>query len=77
MALGPFDLRSVAESLNLQAAEDLYAAVGAGDVRVSQVVGAVSRPVGCDATRVGFRATSGLPSGTDRWHPDSLAWVSY
>jgi Guanosine polyphosphate pyrophosphohydrolases/synthetases len=27
----------------LQAVEDLYAAVGAGDVRVSQVVGAVSR----------------------------------
>jgi GTP pyrophosphokinase len=43
LALGSFDLRSVAESLNLQAAEDLYAAVGAGDVRVSQVVGAVSR----------------------------------
>ena len=43
LALGSFDLRLVAESLNLQAAEDLYAAVGAGDVRVSQVVGAVSR----------------------------------
>jgi GTP pyrophosphokinase len=43
LAIGSFDLRSVAESLNLQAVEDLYAAVGAGDVRVSQVVGAVSR----------------------------------
>ena len=43
LALGAVDLLPVAEVLNLQAVEDLYAAVGAGDVRVSQVVGAVSR----------------------------------
>ncbi len=43
LALGSFDLQAVSEALNLQSSEDLYAAVGAGDVRVSQVVGAVSR----------------------------------
>ena len=43
LALGSFDLNVVSESLNLQSTEDLYAAVGAGDIRVSQVVGAVSR----------------------------------
>ena len=43
LALGVLDLTPVAEMLNVQAVEDLYAAVGAGDVRVSQVVGAVSR----------------------------------
>ena len=41
--MGSFDLNVVLESLNLQSTEDLYAAVGAGDIRVSQVVGAVSR----------------------------------
>jgi GTP pyrophosphokinase len=43
LALGSFDLQIVSEMLNLQSSDDLYAAVGAGDVRVSQVVGAVSR----------------------------------
>ena len=43
MALGSFDLKIVSESLNLHSGEDLYAAVGAGDIKVSQVVGAVSR----------------------------------
>ncbi len=43
LALGSVDLKTVVGLLNLQAVEDLYAAVGAGDVRVSQVVGAVSR----------------------------------
>jgi GTP pyrophosphokinase len=43
LALGSFDLQAVSEALNLQSSEDLYAAVGAGDVRVSQVVGALSR----------------------------------
>ena len=43
LALGSFDLNVVLESLNLRSTENLYAAVGAGDIRVSQVVGAVSR----------------------------------
>ncbi len=43
LALGSFDLQIVSEMLNLQSSDELYAAVGAGDVRVSQVVGAVSR----------------------------------
>ena len=43
LALGSFDLQIVSEILNLQSSDDLYAAIGAGDVRVSQVVGAVSR----------------------------------
>ena len=43
LALGSFDLQIVSEMLNLQSSDDLHAAVGAGDVRVSQVVGAVSR----------------------------------
>ena len=43
LALGPFDLSAVSVALNLRSTEDLYAAVGAGDVRVSQVVGAASR----------------------------------
>jgi len=43
LALGTFDLKTISESLNLRSGEDLYAAVGAGDIRVSQVVGAVSR----------------------------------
>ena len=43
LALGSFDLKIVSESLNLHSGEDLYAAVGAGDIKVSQVVGAVSR----------------------------------
>ena len=33
----------MSEALNLQSTEDLYVAVGASDIRVSQVVGAVSR----------------------------------
>ena len=43
LALGPFDLNVVSDSLNMQSTEDLYVGVGAGDIRVSQVVGAVSR----------------------------------
>ena len=43
LALGSFDLQVVSGMLNLQSSDDLYAAVGAGDVRVSQVVGAVGR----------------------------------
>ena len=43
LALGSFDLQIVPRILNLQSSDDLYAAIGAGDVRVSQVVGAVSR----------------------------------
>ena len=43
LALGSFDIQIVPAMLNLQSSDDLYAAVGAGDVRVSQVVGAVSR----------------------------------
>ncbi|MGB2474931.1 MAG: RelA/SpoT family protein, partial [Litorivicinaceae bacterium] len=43
LALGPFDLSAVSGALNLRSTEDLYATVGSGDVRVSQVVGAVSR----------------------------------
>ena len=43
LALGSVDLSPVAALLNLNTVDDLYAAVGAGDVRVSQIVGAVSR----------------------------------
>ncbi len=46
LALGALDLRVVAESLHLLAVEDLYASVGAGDLRGSQVVGAASRLFG-------------------------------
>ena len=43
LALAPVDLVAVAEALNFHAVDDLQAAVGAGDVRLSQVFGAVSR----------------------------------
>jgi len=39
--VGKLNLDRVAQSLNLKAADDIYAAVGAGDLRVSQVLNAI------------------------------------
>lgn len=39
------DLDGVAQALNLKAAEDLFAAVGAGDIRVGQIVGKINAPL--------------------------------
>lgn len=43
LALGEIDLKLIAGALHQQSVDDLYAAVGAGDCRVSQVIGATGR----------------------------------
>ena len=46
LALGQVDLTVVLRTLNLHHLDDLYAGIGAGDLRVSQIVGALSRVTG-------------------------------
>lgn len=46
LALGHIDMAQVVRALNFHHLDDVYAAVGAGDIRVSQFVGALSRLTG-------------------------------
>ena len=48
-------------ALNLRSTEDLYAAVGAGDLGVSQVVGAVSRLSGVTQRELGLEPRQASP----------------
>jgi len=41
LALGHVDLEKLAHAVNLKSSDDIYAAVGAGDLRVSQVLNAI------------------------------------
>ena len=41
--VGKIDLNTVAEELNFKAAEDIYAAVGAGDLKVAQVLNLIQK----------------------------------
>ncbi|AWF82106.1 GTP diphosphokinase [Microbulbifer sp. A4B17] len=49
LALGDFDFEKLAAKLNMHSLEDLYAAVGAGDIGVGQVLNAAQRMVNVDS----------------------------
>lgn len=53
LAIGSPSLKDIAPDLNLKSEEDIFAAVGAGDVRVGQVINALSLELGLPSTSSG------------------------